>query len=72
MALYLLGGVVFVLAFYLAGASSVMRRVDKYPELVAQGSTLALVGGLGALLVLIAVLMYVVHVVRRCVRVLAS
>lgn len=72
MVLYLLGGVVSVLAFYLAGASSVMRRVDKYPELVAQGSTLALFGGLGALLVLTAVLMYVVHVVRRCARVLAS
>ncbi len=69
--LYLLGGTVFIAAFYFAGASSVMRRVDKYPELISQGSTLALIGGIGALLVLVGVLIYVTHVVRRCVRLLA-
>ncbi|MCS6965585.1 MAG: cbb3-type cytochrome c oxidase subunit I [Candidatus Kapabacteria bacterium] len=70
--LYLLGGAGFVAAFYIAGALSIMRRVDKYPELVANGGVWALVGALFAILVLVAVAIYTVHVVRRCWRVLAA
>ncbi len=70
--LYLLGGVGFVLAFYIAGSLSVMRRVDKYPAFVSDGHLWALVGGLFALLVLAAVVPFVIYVLRRCWRVVFS
>lgn len=70
--LYFLGGTGFILAFYIAGSLSVMRRVDKYPAFVADGHLWALVGSLFAVLVLLAVLFYVIHVLRRCWRVVVS
>jgi len=70
--LYLLGGTGFVLAFFIAGSASVMRRVDKYPHLVSSGSFWALIGAIFALFVLTAVLFYVFHAVRRCWRVLVG
>ncbi len=71
--LYLLGGAGFVSAFYIAGSLSVMRRVDTYPELVASaGSFWATIGGISAVIVLIAVVLYVWHAVRRCWRVAFS
>ncbi len=70
--LYLLGGTGFVFAFYIAGSASVMRRVDKYPELVSSGSLWALIGGLFAILVFAATLLYVAHAIQRCWRILAA
>ncbi|GIL22344.1 MAG: hypothetical protein BroJett042_08570 [Bacteroidota bacterium] len=64
--LLVVGGVGFVLAFYLGGALSVPRRVDMYNEIVSEGITLAKLAVVCASLYLVGMIIYTIDFTRRC------
>lgn len=65
--LLVIGGVGFVLAFYLGGALSVPRRVDMYNEVVSQGVSIAQIAVVFASLYLAGMIIYTFDFTKRCV-----
>lgn len=71
--LLIIGGFGFVLMFYLAGANSVPRRFSMYLETEFRSAiTFARVGGWFAIVYMIAMLLILTEIVRKCVRVFYS
>ena len=64
--LLVIGGVGFVLAFYLGGAFSVPRRVDMYNEVVSEGVSLAQMAVVFATLYLVGMVIYTFDFTKRC------
>jgi cytochrome c oxidase subunit 1 len=64
--LLVIGGVGFVLAFYLGGAFSVPRRVDMYNEVVSEGVSLAQMAVVFATLYLVGMVIYTFDFSKRC------
>lgn len=70
LAILLVGGIGFLLAFYLAGADSIPRRYSTYPSELASGSTLAIIGAAFASIYLVAILAFFYHISKRCLNIL--
>jgi len=64
--LLVIGGVGFVIAFYLGGALSVPRRVDSYNEVVSEGVSLAQMAVVFASLYLVGMILYTIDFTKRC------
>lgn len=72
LTILLIGGVGFLLAFYIAGADSIPRRYSSYPEELAAGKPLALLGAIFATIYLIAILLFSITISKRCLKILFS
>ncbi|TNE33300.1 cbb3-type cytochrome c oxidase subunit I [bacterium] len=73
ISLLIIGGAGFLLAFYLGGANSIPRRYSTYPlELAKIGKPLALMGGLFASVYLVAILIFLTNISKRCLKVVFS
>jgi cytochrome c oxidase subunit I len=72
VALLVLGGYGFLLAFYLGGAASVPRRFATYPAEVARGVTYARVALAFIAVLLVGALLYIWETGRRCLRALSA
>ena len=72
LALLVLGGYGFLLAFYLGGAASVPRRFATYPAEVARGVTYARAALAFIALLLVGALLYIWETGRRCLRALSA
>ncbi|MCC6253198.1 MAG: cbb3-type cytochrome c oxidase subunit I [Bacteroidia bacterium] len=70
LAILIIGGVGFLLAFYIAGADSVPRRYSTYPKGLESAKTLAAVGGVFAIVYLTGILSFFVNISKRCLNVL--
>ncbi len=68
----ILGGIGFLMAFYVAGAESIPRRYSNYPIEFTNAKTLALIGGVFASIYLIGILSLFVGISKRCIKVLYS
>lgn len=66
-----LGGIGFLLAFYVAGAESVPRRYSNYPEILAVGKTWAFIGGAFACVYLLAILLFFFNIIKRCLKIVS-
>lgn len=67
-----IGGVGFLLMFYIAGARSVPRRFDLYPDEFTMAPFLALLGAAFATIYLIAVFLFFKDILGKCIHVLKS
>ncbi len=72
LTLLLIGGIGFLLAFYVGGALSMPRRFSNYPAEFPLGAPLAILGAIFATVYLIAILMFFFKTTRRCSKVLFS
>ncbi len=72
LSILLIGGIGFLLAFYIAGADSIPRRYSSYPAELAAGAPLALMGAIFATIYLIAILIFFVNISKRCLKILFS
>lgn len=72
MGLLLIGGIGFLIAFYMGGADSVPRRYSTYPSGLASASYLAKIGASFAMLYLGAVLIFFYNISKRCFGILYS
>lgn len=72
LALLLIGGTGFLLAFYVGGAESIPRRYSTYPAELSVGVNLATIGAIFATIYLIAILMFFFNITKRCLKVLSS
>lgn len=66
----LVGGIGFLLAFYIAGADSIPRRYSTYPEELSIGTVLANVGAVFATVYLIVILIFFYNISTRCLKIL--
>ncbi len=72
LAMLLIGGAGFLLAFYFGGADSIPRRYSTYPAELSAGAPLAVIGALFATIYLIAILIFFFNISKRCLKVLSS
>ncbi len=72
LTLLVLGGIGFLAAFYFGGADSIPRRYSNYPDELAAGKTLAIIGGAFASIYLLGILIFFVKVSKRCFGILFS
>lgn len=72
LTLLLIGGIGFLMAFYLGGALSMPRRFSNYPAEFPLGAPLATIGAVFAAVYLIAILLFFFKTTRRCSKVLFS
>ncbi|MGV8090738.1 MAG: cbb3-type cytochrome c oxidase subunit I [Mangrovibacterium sp.] len=72
LALLLIGGVGFLLAFYIGGAESIPRRYSNYPAELSMAAPLAVGAALFATLYLTAILIFFYNISKRCLNVLLS
>ncbi len=72
LALLLIGGVGFLLAFYIGGAESIPRRYSNYPAELSMAAPLAVGAVLFATLYLTAILIFFYNISKRCLNVLLS
>ncbi len=72
MTLLLIGGIGFLLAFYIAGADSIPRRYSNYPPELSVGKALATMGAAFATIYLIAILIFFFNISKGCLRILSS
>ncbi|MGB3342651.1 MAG: cbb3-type cytochrome c oxidase subunit I [Aequorivita sp.] len=70
LAILLIGGIGFLMAFYIAGADSIPRRFSTYPEELSIGATLANFGAAFATVYLIAILIFFYNISKRCLKIL--
>ncbi|MBS1630616.1 MAG: cbb3-type cytochrome c oxidase subunit I [Bacteroidetes bacterium] len=66
----LIGGIGFLLAFYIGGSDSVPRRYSNYPASLKEAKPLALMGASFAIVYLIAILSFFYNISRRCLKIL--
>lgn len=72
LALLLIGGIGFLLAFYIGGAESIPRRYSVYPAELSWGAPLAAWAALFATIYLIAILIFFFNISKRCLNILSS
>lgn len=72
LALFVTGGLGFVLMFYLGGAFSVLRRMNRYPEIMSIGVPLAKFAAVFAGIYFLGLLVYITDVGKRCVKAFLS
>ena len=72
LGILLIGGIGFLMAFYVAGADSIPRRYSIYPDELSIGTTLATVGAMFATVYLIAILIFFFNISKRCLKILFS
>lgn len=70
LVLLIVGGTGFLLAFYLGGADSIPRRYSNYPAMFTHAKMYAAAGAFFASVYLMAVLLFFVEIVKRCVKIL--
>ncbi|MCG2460044.1 cbb3-type cytochrome c oxidase subunit I [Flavobacteriaceae bacterium F89] len=71
LALLLIGGIGFLMAFYIAGADSVPRRYSIYPSEFTTAAPLANLGAIFATVYLIAILIFFFNISKRCLKILS-
>lgn len=72
LALLLIGGIGFLLAFYIGGADSIPRRYSTYPADLVTGAPLATMGAAFATVYLTAILIFFFNISKRCLKILFS
>jgi len=72
LALLIIGGIGFLMTFYVAGANSIPRRYSTYPVELTSGPYLAKVGALFASIYLIAILIFFYNIAKRCFVILSA
>lgn len=72
LAILIIGGIGFLMAFYVGGADSVPRRYSNYPEGLASASSLAKIGAAFAVVYLIAILIFFYNISKRCLVILSA
>ncbi len=72
LTLLLIGGIGFLLAFYIGGAESIPRRYSNYPAEFPMAAPLAAGAALFATIYLIAILIFFFNISKRCLNVLFS
>ncbi|HRB54215.1 MAG TPA: hypothetical protein PLD87_11120, partial [Bacteroidia bacterium] len=72
LTLLIVGGIGFLMAFYVAGANSIPRRYSTYPVELTSGPYLAKVGALFATIYLIAILIFFYNIAKRCFVILSA
>lgn len=72
LGLLIIGGTGFLLAFYIGGADSIPRRYSIYPAELSSGASLAAVAAVFATIYLIAILVFLHNISKRCLRILFS
>lgn len=72
LATLLIGGIGFLMAFYIAGADSIPRRYSNYPSDFSTAAPLAIMGAVFASVYLIAILIFFFHISKRCLKILFS
>lgn len=70
--LLLVGGIGFLMAFYVAGADSVPRRYSMYPKELSNAAPLALAGAVFASVYLAGIVLFFVNIIKRCVKILSA
>ena len=71
-AILLIGGIGFLMAFYIAGADSIPRRYSNYPSDFPMAAPLANMGAAFATIYLIAILIFFYFISKRCLKILFS
>lgn len=72
LTILLIGGIGFLLAFYIAGADSIPRRYSNYPAELSKGVSLAVIGATFATIYLVAILIFFLNISKRCLKILFS
>lgn len=70
--LLVVGGAGFLAAFYLGGADSIPRRYSTYPAALSSGKFLATMGATFASIYLLAIVLFVGGILKRCLNILRS
>ncbi len=68
----IVGGVGFLTAFFIAGAQSVPRRYNVYPAELTSAPLLAVIGAIFAIVYLIAILLFLSDIGKKCLKILFS
>lgn len=71
LGILLVGGIGFLLAFYIAGADSVPRRYSSYPAEFTTAKPLAIMGATFATIYLVAILIFFFNISKRCLKILS-
>ncbi|MFZ2863202.1 MAG: hypothetical protein WA440_00515, partial [Ignavibacteriaceae bacterium] len=66
------GGIGFLLTFYVGGADSIPRRYSDYPEAFTSAKMLATIGAAFASVYLIGIFILFVNISNRCLKILFS
>lgn len=72
LALLLIGGIGFLMAFYIGGAESIPRRYSNYPAEFPLAAPLAIGAALFASLYLAAIIIFFFQITKRCINILFS
>jgi cytochrome c oxidase subunit 1 len=72
LTLLLVGGIGFLLAFYIGGAESIPRRYSNYPAEFPMAAPLAIGAAVFATIYLVAILIFFFQISKRCVNILFS
>ena len=72
LTLLLIGGIGFLLVFYIGGADSIPRRYSSYPSDFPMAAPLATIGAAFATIYLIAILIFFFNISKRCLKILFS
>lgn len=70
--LLLIGGIGFLMMFYVAGADSVPRRYSMYPKELSSAAPLALAGGIFACVYLLGILLFFANIIKRCLKIFSA
>lgn len=72
LTLLLIGGIGFLLVFYIGGADSIPRRYSVYPSDFPTAASLATIGATFATIYLTAILIFFFNISKRCLKILFS
>lgn len=72
LALLLIGGIGFLMAFYIGGAESIPRRYSNYPAEFTMAAPLAIGAALFAIVYLAAIIIFFFQITKRCINILSS
>ncbi len=72
LTLLLIGGIGFLLVFYIGGADSIPRRYSSYPSDFPMAAPLATIGAAFATIYLIAILIFFFNISKGCLKILFS
>ncbi len=72
LAILLIGGIGFLLAFYIGGADSIPRRYSNYPTDFTAAAPLATMGAIFATIYLTAILIFFFKIYKGCLKILFS
>ena len=70
--LLLIGGIGFLLAFYIGGADSIPRRYSTYPAEFTHAKTLATTAAVFASFYLVAILIFFYNISKKCIQIMSS